>query len=457
MNSQNKKKYLELLKEKYKAFPDRISPNERKIGTELEFHIIPKDGSTPDFNIYKNILNELLPSLNFEKTEFDYDGNAVKGKNQKGDIISYECGYAIIEISLAPEKDLNIINKRTKHFINEILSFLEKLGLTLLDSGINPFEWAKNIPILRNKYYYMLNHFFEKYNLNKEFSFINAQTFICAEQLHIDCSKEEVFQFINIVNKLGWIKALLFANSPYKNDNKKSFCIRDQIWQDSAFAYHQNNCSIRNVKFETFEDVLLETLNNSIFHIKKNDDYILFTPTKLINYLESKSLTGWIINPEKFTKTKIIPKEIEIKYSRLFNHAVITPLGTIEIKSECQQPFEDIMSPLAFHLGIASNLNTIESHLETISEYINETNAKEFREKAVNLGYNIQNELSFDIQKFIYKLLILIKEGVKKRNKSEDVFLDCLFTRLENKTNPANECLKKNKSISKIINKRRDK
>lgn len=433
----NKEKYLDLLKQRYKKLLRYVNSSKRKMGIELEFQVIPKNGSKPDLNILKNLLNEFLPSIEFTKAEFDYDGNCIKG-SKNGDVICYEGSYALIEISLAPSEEINSISDKACFYINKIQSFLNKYDLTLVTIGAHPFDWSSELSYINNSKWQTYKHFFKDFNLKKEYSFYNTPAIFCSTQIHLDLSLQELPIYFNILNRLGWVKALLFANSPsVKKEEKRCFCVRDLIWQHSAFAFHPNNVGISDKTYNHYEDILLDTLNNSIFNVLREGKRIYFQPISLKDYLDSKSIKGWEVKGNEKVACELILENNDIEFSRPFNSIVVTGYGTAEIKSECIQPIEDLMAHLAFHVGIANNMDKIAQLLQMYS-YSN----SEFRKKAIYDGYDIQKDLDFNVEEFIFNLLELIKEGLILRNNQEEKYLSCLFKRLANKTNPANEFMK---------------
>lgn len=442
---------IHLLKEKYHLFPESIKDSKRKIGTELEFHIITKNGSKPDFNLFKNILNLLLPKLGFQTVEYDYEGNSIKGKKDL-DIISYEYGYGIIELSLAPSTDLHSIANKTFILLDQIQKFLSGYQLTLLPLGFNPFPWAKEIPYIKNPYYEALHCFFDHFNLKEKYSFVDTNAFICANQVHLDLSVPELPDFINALNKISWVKALLFANSPFIDEEKiKCFCFRDILWKDLALAEIPSNVLLHEKKFSSFEDILSVTLENSIFHVKRDNQFIIFKPMKLGNFLKENEISGFLVKDHHLTSTSISPLPSDIYSSRPYNPVVITPRGTVEIRSECEQPFNSLMAPLAFHWGFMHNKDEIYQHLNSIEPFIKNFTNLELRSKAIFLGYNIQKDLSFDIKPFIFKLLTLIEAGLKRRNLKEEIYLKPLFSSFDKKASPAEELLNKISNRKSIV------
>ena len=434
-----KDKYLSLLKDKYKLFPREVFAFTRKMGVELEFQIAPLDGKEPKIDVLKNLLNEMLPEFGFESIESDNDRNSIKGRKD-GDLISYECSYSMLEISIAPHLNIHDISKKSNYYIHKIQNFLKKYNLTLLPLGINPFDWGTKTPFMNTDYLITLNYLFDDFKLKRKYSFKNTTAFISASQVHLDLSLDELPKYINLLNKLGWVKALLFANSPNViNKNEKCNSLRDVLWRDCALAYNATNVGERKNNFNAYEEVFLDTLENSIYYVKRGNKTIYFQPRVLKEFLQIKNIFGWQVENGKKLQVELTPQDSDIQFSRPYNSIVITTKGTVEIRSECSQPFEGSMSHLAFHVGIINNIEKIQKHILSIEEKTQNYSYKELREKAIYEDYDMQKYMSFNIEKYVYELLLLIKEGLTIRNKQEESYLNCLFERLKNRSNPAIE------------------
>jgi glutamate--cysteine ligase len=450
MLSREKNIYLDLLKKKYNKFPETISSESRKIGTELEFHIITKDGSKPNFTFIKTLLNLLLPRLDFQITELDYENNAIKGQKE-GDVISYEYGYGIIELSLAPSTELHSIAEKAYYLIEKIQNFLGEYDLSLLPLGINPFPWALEIPYIKNPYYEALHHFFDLFNLKKKHSYVDTNAFICSSQVHLDLSLSELPIFMNSINKISWVKSLLFSNSPYidNEDNSHCFCFRDILWEDLALATIPSNVQLHKKSFKNPEEVYFNLLQNSIFHVKRGDNFVIFKPLSLEKFLKSNQVEGFMIKNQKTIPIQISPLSSDIFFSRPYNPVVITHRGTVEIRSECQQPFANLMTPLAFHLGFINNLEKIKIYIESLDKQTHPFTPLELRKLSIYHGYEMQKELNFNIKNFIFDLLTLIQEGLSKRGLNEEKYLAPLFFSLDSELSPAGKWIdKKKKGIS---------
>ena len=99
------------------------------------------------------------------------------------------------------------------------------------------------------------------------------------------------------------------------------------------------------------------------------------------------------------------------------------------------------MSVAAFHLGLKNRLYQLDELLEQDHViYHHGYNAAELRKM-----FNYRKLPSFVDEDALYelleKVLDLAKEGLKERGLGEEIFLESLYDRMQNQTNPARKML----------------
>jgi len=115
-----------------------------------------------------------------------------------------------------------------------------------------------------------------------------------------------------------------------------------------------------------------------------------------------------------------------------FNARLVPKHGTVESRMCCQQPPTETLTSAALTLGIIENLEAAE---DLARKFPIET-WREIRKKASQYTFNAHiNE--FSILPSIQNLLDIANEGLKKRNLQEEVFLQPLYERLEQRKSPA--------------------
>ena len=405
---------------------------------ELEFPIASFDGTAPDHSFTKTILTTLSLQNGWEPTLVDQSGNLIKAKDRDGVIISYEACYGTLELSLPPQTTIYAMERQIGQLFGLVQNFLLKNGLQLIPTGLNPFPWAKNLTPLETPYIQMIygisQTFAPKKSLKKPyFHFIT-----CASQLHLDVLPENAIEIMNFFNGISWAKALLFANSfDVHESNSQCLCMRDVYYRENALGYNDRNTGTDKKRFQSLDDFFENQIHKSIFYVHRSGEYIFFQPTPVKEFFGNKELSGFVVRSDGTLEQRPVHPDLsDVSYFRPYNHATLTKRGTIEIRSECQQPLPDIMTSAALHLGLIFNLEKAQSFLSQHQEI---SDFNQLRNDAIYLGYDIQNKLKLNVTGFIHQLLQLARDGLRQRELGEEPYLDPLFARLEKQTNPALE------------------
>ncbi|WP_458405125.1 hypothetical protein [Methanobrevibacter sp.] len=448
-----------------KLYEEFIKPTNQKknyIGIEIEIPIINLNKKAVDFDVVHKITEKFQNHYSdFKKDGVDYEGNVFSLKNPKtDDIVCYDCSYNNIEFAMGKEKDLFTINDRFKEYYSFVKEEFENNNHTLTGMGINPYrKYNKNVPIPSERYL-MLYHHLKSYknyqNVPMHFhSYPEYGMFSSASQVQLDVSKEDLVQTINVFSKIEPIKALLFSNSVLFGENNNLTCFRDALWEYSTHGVNPHNIGVYDVDFKDIDDLqaYLESLN--IYCVMRDGAYINFPSMNLLDYFAQDYVRGEIYCNGQYREIDIKPCINDIKYLRPFKFINLTFRGTVEFRSICTQPIKDSMSVAAFHLGLKDKLNDLEHLIENDTAiYHKGYTAGELRKLL------IQEEIpkmfnKKDICKLSSDIVDLAAEGLDERGLGEEVFLNSLYMRIKNHTNPGKELLKSVRrgiKIEKIIN-----
>ena len=137
------------------------------------------------------------------------------------------------------------------------------------------------------------------------------------------------------------------------------------------------------------------------------------------------------------------PQPDDIAYLRTFKFEDLTYRGTIEYRSACCQPIGDVMTVAAFHLGLQGKVKELRKLLDSdVSLYHHGYNAAELRKQLVRkeLPSTVDRDALYDL---VSKVLDLCREGLSERGRGEEKYLEPLYQRINNRTNPAKEMLRR--------------
>ncbi len=448
----------------YNTFLDPISIKKQSfIGIELEFPVINLDKKPVDTIMLQKIMSFLISNYNFEKLATDTDGKIYSIKNTKTkDIICFECSYNTLEFSMYRDENIINISKRFYSYFNAINSILISENHIMAGLGFNPYYKFTNSNAIKNNRYekiYSLINVLKNYPKIVQHS--NFFSYISSAQTHLDVNLNHLPRFLNVLSKIEWIKAILFSNSlnpESKNKNTKCLCTRDIIYKNSIFSYDKNNTSGFDHKLKNINELIDNILDRSIYYVYRDKIFIFFKPIKLKDYFNNKNFLGYKFTyKDKIQKVNFDPSYNDIQYFRSYKPLEITNLGTVEIRSDCQQSLDRTFLPSAFCLGILENLDQAEYYINKyFPSCIKNHSNSELREMFIyehNVIYALQNT---EIFKFIKDIIIISYDGLKKRNFGEEIFLEPLTQNINKLYSPAIKMInliRQNYSLEEIVQK----
>ncbi len=428
-----------------------IAPTKKKresfIGIEIEMPIVNLDKKAVSFDIVQEITEKFLEAFSFEITGRDDDGRIYAAQDKKtGDILSYDCSYNNLELSMGREKELHTLNKRFVEYYLYLQKLLKQHHYTLTGMGINPYrEYNHNVPIA-NERYRMLFHHLETYpKYFNEVMFFHRYpkygTFCSAAQVQLDVNEEDLIKNIDAFTKIEPIKALLFSNSILLNDREDLLCCRDMLWENSTHGVNPHNIGMFDSVPETIDELQAYIESESLYCVMRDGKYVNFAPICIMDYFKQDKVRGEFYQDGEYHPIDIVPEIGDIEYLRTFKFEDLTFRGTIEYRSVCCQPVADAMSMPAFHVGLKENLDRLSERLE--EDYVlyhHGYTATELRRLFVkrDLPSFIDEDVLYELARDIVDIA---KEGLVKRGFGEEIFLDPLYKRIEERKNPAEKML----------------
>lgn len=416
------------------------------VGIEIEMPIINLEKKAVDFSVVHKITDSFMERFQFQVAGRDEEGNIYSISDEvHGDILSYDCSYNNLELSLGKEKELITIHHRFLSYYNFLQKEFRKHHYTLTGMGINPYRiYNHNVPIPNGRYRMLFHHLhsYKKYDLPVFFHhYPEFGTFSSASQVQLDVNYEELLTTIHAFNKIEPIKAILFSNSVLLDEQEDLLCCRDMLWENSTQGINPHNIGMFDCTFESEEDLLSYIESTSIYCVEREDKYINFSPVNIMEYFNRPYVEGEYYEDGAYKSIRINPQISDLQYLRTFKFEDLTFRGTIEFRSVCCQPIKDCMTVAAFHLGLKNRLQELDELLKQDHViYHQGYTAGELRKMFV------RSELPafVDVEKLyelIRNILELAKEGLVSRGYGEESMLKPLFERMENKTNPAKRML----------------
>ncbi|MCC8168332.1 MAG: glutamylcysteine synthetase [Clostridiales bacterium] len=439
----------EIIKEAlYKKY---IEPTKRKrdsfIGIEIEMPIVNLNKQAVDFENVHQITREFMEHFGFAPTGYDDEGNIYAATcSRTGDILSYDCSYNNLELSLGKEKDLNVLQERFLRYYRYLQECMAQFHYTLTGMGVNPYRiYNHNVPIENGRYRMLFHHLnsYKKYHTQMYFHEYPAYgTFASASQVQLDVDYSDLLLTLDTFSKLEPIKALLFSNSVLLDEHEELLCCRDMFWENSTHGINPHNIGMFECDLRTEEDLMSYIESTSIYCVERGEKYINFAPTKIMDYFDQKSVMGEYYADGAYHEIEVIPELSDISHLRTFKFEDLTFRGTVEFRSVCCQPIASSMTVAAFHIGLKEKLDQLSGILQNDHIiYHHGYNASELRKLFVRreLPHFVDVDALYGLA---YRIVKLAKEGLAERGYGEEKFLAPLFERIRKRENPAQRMLR---------------
>ena len=384
-----------------KPFEEKNSGN---IGVELEFPLVNNNGKNVDVAFLSSMM-EHFEKDGFSCVLYGVGGEKLFMENSFGDTLSFDNSYNNFEFSMMYGDNLCKIENRFKEYYEKVQSYLKKEDHTLKGRGINPN--FHNIDVNHTPFstYNMVEKYLHKFPGKHQYNDFPA--FISSVQTHLDINKELIAPLYTLFSRLGFVRALLFGNSPdFENRGWRIF--RDYLWEKSGFGNCPNITGTVDCDFQSTDEVVDFFLEKGMFNRIRGGKYEVFSPVKIRQYFDNPIYNA---------------KEEDIECYLSFCNVEITKRGTLEIRSDCTQENGRFFMPPAFNLGILNNCDEAKARLDCfIADNKIEKAPSELRALAAECRENViasKDELS----KLCIDMLELSREGLKKRDKGEEKFL----------------------------------
>lgn len=438
-----------LVREKlYQKYIEPTENNTHKyIGIEVEMPIVNLNKQAVDFEKIHKLTAKFMEHFQFEVMSRDDDGNVNAAKHpDNGDILSYDCSYNNLELSLGREKNLQALYQRFHDYYVYIQKELKQYNYTLTGMGVNPYrQYNNNVPIPNGRYR-MLFHHLSSYPKYQELpmyfhEYPDYGLFSSASQVQLDVDYEDLLMMLRAFSKVEPIKALLFNNSIMLDEQEELACCRDMFWENSTHGINPHNIGMFDCELESVEELQSYIESTSMYCVERDGKYINFPPISVMEYFEQESITGEYYADGAYHEISFSPEIEDLDYLRTFKFEDLTFRGTIEFRSVCCQPIKDVMTVSAFHLGLKRRVKELDKLLQEDQViYHNGFSATELRKMFVKreLPAFVDKE---DVYGLAKQVVDLAKDGLLERGYGEEVYLEPLYERIRKQVNPAQKML----------------
>lgn len=407
-------RYLAPIKEKSQLF----------LGIELEFPLVHRQGFPTDTAVTKNLMTYLLEQ-GFVLDKADEDGNPISLKESKsGDNLLFECSYTTLEIAFAKAKTIQEVEARFDAYLTLIQAYLAQFDHELVGSGINPsWQINDNRPVKHSRYQMLSDYLaLGKFDVSRH-DFVDYGSYICSSQVQFDVSQSNYLRVLNAFNQIEAAKAYLFPNSPFPEAGWDTTISRDNFWELSMHGKVAANVGVYPTDFESADDLLTYLSGSALFTTTRDEKTVYFSPRSLVDYFSSREILATALDGSQVT---LEPEMADLSHHRSYHYQVLTTRGTVELRSVCTQPLAKTFAPVAFQLGLLTNLDQLEAYLATCAFF--KTYDRDYpalRKQFSALDLSLEEKVA--IQQFADDLLLLATDGLVARGFGEETYLKPLL------------------------------
>lgn len=351
------------------------------VGVEIEMPII---NHNYPYQIDKMVINGLFTTLfnySFMPISFDNGNDCIAARHQsEGDVISLEYSLNTLEFSLSKEDSIFGLEEKFDRYYSICSVFLMQYQYSLEGNGINPNYHQINMKCLDQNRYLTIERLLTNGKNGLEGNFC---AYCCSVQTHVNISRKQLIDVLNMFTRIEKIKSNFFANSYMVETKLKDS--RNFLWNKSNFG---PNNSGSNPIFHSVDELVDDYLGRNLFFVERGDDFLIFKEKQKIRDYFSK--TSVEATNQYGESVLVMPEEDDFMNFRSYRSVELTKYGTIEIRTDCTQSVSRIFPMVAFNVGVVNKASEI-------NEYIKEKGTIDFEQ-----------------------LLNFAKAGLKERNKREE-------------------------------------
>lgn len=420
----------------------------RRIGSELKFPLVNPDG-TASGSETTAALWRFLGGRGWRPLEDPHTGNVI-GASKDGEmnehLASCETGFCKVEFSLAHTDDLLSL-ERTVGEVRELLGdFSSEAGAAFLGFGLQPVTRPGKHLLMKKSRNLFWDRIFggNSHIAPEDGTDVHLFTINASNQVHIDVTMEEAVDAINVFNGLAGAQVAMTANSNiWKGRVDPEYkCVGEMFWDWWLGETHSTRYGVPKRKFTDLEDYFFYILGFQPVYVRREGSPVGLPHCRSFldfyicddegdNCERGGSLCG--VTAEG-SETDIDRQEADLDqhFTFFWHNARLSRYYTLENRINDQQPAGEMMAIPALTLGIMENLPDAAT---LINEYPWEA-LRESRVQAARHGLSAEAG-GFKVADISRQAVEVAGEGLKRRGRGEERFLEPLLERLSGGFCPA--------------------
>lgn len=410
----------------------------RRIGAELKFPLVKRDGAAASFETVC-ALWAYLRERGWMVVQDAMTGKIVgarKPGEQNDTVASCETGYCKTEFSLAHVSNLFDLEKAICGLRDELRPFADEHEVHFLGYGIQPVTppserllMPKGRSSVWDKVFASNRHIPKKDGDDVHLFTINAATHV-----HISVSPGEAIRTVNVLNGFAGAQIALTAHSNIWRGrlDPQYKCVAEKFWD--WWMPDTERVGIPERPFKSLQDYVHTITQLRPVYVNRTGKPIILQKYRTFEEYFNASRAVGIDSHGR--EVSFVPKDadIDLHNTCYWYDARLSRYYTVENRANDQQPPEDIICIAALTLGL---LSALDEAAEEISRH-NWDGLRAAREEACRSGLS-RADARAGLTDLASRMLDLANFGLRRRELGEERFLAALERRLSTRRCPADE------------------
>lgn len=392
-----------VLAEQYAArFRQTLRPI-RMIGREAEFPLVYADGRAGDV---QGLWERLLTGGGFTPQYDDPDTQTlIEALIGSEGAIEVEVGRATLELVVGPCEDLWQLEERSQRLLRRVADVAHQVGMRVLGFGIQPRSRASaGLMTPKRRYIHLAQaagpawwHF----------------TTTAADQVHVDISRAEVVDVVNLLNLLSAPLIALTANSSvYAGRPGRYLSGREGL----LGTLGEDRAGMTPGPFTSVEEWVRYICRYPCYVLRRDSSFRHYNrPFEEFLSEHGPDLDAYLWH-EHYTWNSARPRAHR---------------STVEVRPACQQPHEAPLVVAALALGWVEAMADVRAFLtDALADPW--TAMRRYRRDAIVHGLRAREP----VERLVESVLHIAEVGLRRRGRGEEGFLRPLWDRLEERTTP---------------------
>ena len=409
---------------------------ERRIGAELKFPLVKRDGTAADLDTVRELWRYL--GRNGWDTIEDRVTGQIAGARIPGPhndtIAACETGFCKTEFSLAHVADLFELSDSITALRKQLKPFSEEHGVYFLGYGIQPLTAPSGALLFKKERSCFWDQALpsNRHIPPEKGDDVHLFTVNACSHVHVSVEPEDAIRAVNVLNGLAGPQIALTAHSPVWQGRRDDhyLCVNEMLWDWWKPA--EGRCGIPAHAFEHLKDYVSTIENLSPIYVKRDGRPILIRNFDTFgDYFSAERPAGKSLDGQSHV---LVPgtEDIRVHNSCYWYTARISQYFTVENRVFDQQPPDELETAAALTLGILSALDDAWAEVARYSW----SSLRQAREIACRDGLAGTTD-EFSLEELAGRMLDIAADGLRRRGLGEEKYLLPLYKRFINQTCPA--------------------